>query len=139
MNVSREEKRAEAVKRMKALGIYAETIRQFEQQGRVSTSEPPLGAFYWVDEEQAARIREFEEKNDALVYMVVRSYLQDDDKLDHYLFVSKYREEWDYELKDLMVNHRVPCYTYNYNAPWCSEGGFIVVQTTIAGGLKQIY
>ena len=41
MNVSIEKKKAEAVRRMRELGIYGPTIRQFEKQGLLSRSEPP--------------------------------------------------------------------------------------------------
>ena len=42
MRISIENKKIEAVKRMRALGIFQETIRQFEDEGLVSVSEPPL-------------------------------------------------------------------------------------------------
>lgn len=62
MNVSIEDKKAEAVVRMKLLGIFPETIRQFEKEGYIGISEPPLGAFYWADDEDLKHIREFERK-----------------------------------------------------------------------------
>ena len=40
MKVSREEKKIEAISRMKKIGIFPQTIQQFEQQGYVSISEP---------------------------------------------------------------------------------------------------
>ena len=50
MNVSIEKKQeVEAVARMKALGLYGPTIRQFQKEGLVSISEPPVGAFFWVE------------------------------------------------------------------------------------------
>ena len=49
MNISIEEKKREALCRMRLLGIFPETIRQFEEDGYVSVSEPPLGAFYWCN------------------------------------------------------------------------------------------
>ena len=51
MKVSIEEKKAEAIKRMEMFQIYPETIQQFEKENLVSVSEPPFGAFYWVDDE----------------------------------------------------------------------------------------
>ena len=45
MNISKEEKKAEAITRMKTLGIFSETIQQFETDDKVSISEPPFGAF----------------------------------------------------------------------------------------------
>lgn len=50
MNVSVEEKIKEAVFRMKKYGIFSETIKQFENEGLISCSEPPIGAYYWLSE-----------------------------------------------------------------------------------------
>ena len=58
MNIDREAKKAEAVERMKALGIFPETVRQFEREDYVSVSEPPFGAFFWADGEDLQRIHE---------------------------------------------------------------------------------
>ena len=74
MNIDREAKKAEAVERMKALGIFPETVRQFEREDYVSVSGPPVGAFFWADGEDLQRIREFEEQHNALVYLIIRSY-----------------------------------------------------------------
>ena len=65
---------------MEFLGIYPETIWQFEKHNLVSASEPPLGA---------------------LVYMVVRAYYKGLGKLDSYLFVGDYREDWDCNSQEL--------------------------------------
>lgn len=43
MNVNIEEKKMEAIERMKTLGIFPQTIKQFEQDGYISISEPPVG------------------------------------------------------------------------------------------------
>lgn len=45
MKVSIEEKRAEAIKRMKAFGFFHEAIELFEADGTPLSSEPPWGAF----------------------------------------------------------------------------------------------
>lgn len=74
MSVSIEKKKAEAVLRMRQMGVYGNTIRQFEKEGYISRSEPPLYAFYWVEGEELERIRRFEKDYNALVYMVIRSY-----------------------------------------------------------------
>ena len=46
---------------MKSLGIFPQTIRQFRDNGYVSISEPPFGAFYWAENEDLKRIRDFED------------------------------------------------------------------------------
>lgn len=93
MNVSIEKKKAEAVKRMRKLGIFGPTIKQFEKEGLVSISEPPAGAFFWVEGEELEEMREWEKKHNALVYVIVRSYTTLG-KMDAYLYVSDYEEEW---------------------------------------------
>lgn len=42
MNVTREEKMAEAIERMKALQVFKPTIKQFKDDGYISISEPPF-------------------------------------------------------------------------------------------------
>ena len=137
--ISIEEKRAEAVSRMKKLGIYPETIRQFEQENLVSISEPPFGAFFWADADDLERIREFEKEYNALVYVVVRSYTEMG-KLDSYLYVSDYTEEWAEDRNDIAAPESgVMAYTYNNSLPDFSEFGSIGVQKTIGAGLRRIF
>jgi len=69
-----DEQHIEAVKRMGMLCVHDETIRQFAEEGRISKSEPPFGAFYWVDDKELEEIRSWEAEHGARVYMVVRSY-----------------------------------------------------------------
>ena len=76
MKIHIEDKKVEAVRRMKQLGIYPETIQQFDKEGYVSVSEPPFGAYFWVQGEELERIREFEKKHNALVCTVVCVRLQ---------------------------------------------------------------
>lgn len=100
MNVSMEIKKAEAIKRMKALGIFPQTIQQFKRENLVSYSEPPMGANYWLDDEQKAIVKEFEQEHNALVYFATRSYTKFG-KLDSFLFVSDYEEEWEMDNEDI--------------------------------------
>lgn len=137
MNVSREEKKAEAIKRMRKLGIFGQTIHQFEKEDLVSISEPPLGAFYWVEGEELERMKQFEEQHNALVYCIVRSYTNIG-MLDTYLYVSDYKEEWEMDHEDLKEWHQV-AYVVNWDAPECSEFGSVGLQRTVAAGLKRIW
>lgn len=135
MNVSREIKKEEAIKRMKLWGIYDPIIRDFEQEDTVSVCEPPVGAYYWIgDEKELKKIREFEEKYDALVYCVIRSFT-DIGKIDHYMYVSDYPEEWEMTVKDIKDNY---CMTYTINYNWnIEEFGTIAVKHTIAAGVLR--
>ena len=133
MKISRELKKAEAIKRMKALGIFPQTIKQFEE-GKISYSEP-TGANYWLDEEQQKIVEEFEKEYNALVYFGIRSYTQFG-KLDSFLYVSDHEDEWEYDNADLKDEY-VVAYVYNYDDPWCSELGGIAVKEKF-GGLVRI-
>ena len=136
--VSRAEKKIEAVARMKLLGIFPETIKQFEQEDLVSFSIAPFGAYYWVGDEDKNRIKEFEEKHNALVYTVIRSYTNIG-KLDSYLFVSDYKdEEWEMDRNDIKHN-QVLAYVYNYDDPIFSEFGSIGIKLAPAAGLIRIW
>lgn len=137
MTIPVEEKKAEAVSRMNMLGIFGQTIRQFEHGNKISISEPPYGAFYWAEDEDLAKIREFEEDNAALVYMVIRSYTEFG-VLDSYLYVSDYKDDWPMDRDDL-EGGSCCAYVYNRSDPFCSEIGSIGIQKTIAGGLVRTW
>lgn len=131
---TREEKKAEAVSRMRMMDIFDATIRQFEEEDLVNVSEPPFGGLYWVSDIEKARIEEFEEKNNALVYLVVRSYTTIG-VMDSYFYVSDYKEEeWDMDREDI-ENNRALVYVYNQDEPLFSEFGSIMFKLTPAGGL----
>ena len=139
MRISIEEKKAEAIERMKALGIFPQTIQQFKNEDCISISEPPFGAFYWAEGQDLDRIRQFEAENDALVYVVIRSYTTIG-KLDSYLFVSDYAEEWEVDRKNIReVGDGLLAYVYNHDAPECSEMGYIGIAPTDAAGLRRTW
>lgn len=138
MSVSIEEKKAEAIDRMKKIGIFGPTIKQFRESGLVSISEPPFGAFYWAEGEDLKRIKEFEEQHNALVYVVIRSYTEFG-QLDAFLYVSDYKdEEWEMDREDLKENQQC-AWVYNHDAPWCSEFGSIGFEKTAAAGLRRTW
>lgn len=137
MNISREEKKAEAIARMKAWGIFAPIVKQFEKEDLVSESAPPLGACFWLNEEQLARVREFEEQNNALVYHVIHSYTNIGE-MESYLFVSDYPEEWEMDRQDIGEGSQL-VYVVNKDAPDCSEFGSIGIALTAAAGLRRTW
>lgn len=135
MNVSRLDKKKEAIRRMEILDIYSETIRQFEMEGLVSCSEPHLGANYWLTDEQKKIVRDFQEEYNALVYFATTSYTEFG-ILDSFLYVSDYKDEWKSDVEDLKDGY-VYAYVYNHNVPEYSEIGLIRVQPRF-GGLVRI-
>lgn len=138
MKISMEDKKAEAVRRMNLLGIYPETIRQFEKENLVSLSEPPFGAYFWVEGEELEAIRKFEAEHNALVYTVVRARYVELGKLDAYLFVGDEIEEWDADDEGLKKGEAF-AYVVNHNDPWCSEFGCIGIELGLGAGLVRTW
>lgn len=137
MKVSIEDKKVEAIARMKKWGIYPPTIKQFENENLVSESAPPFGACFWLNDEQKERVRRFEETHNALVYHVIHSYATFGE-LESYLYVSDYKEEWEYDRDDIEAGQQV-VYVENLDAPQCSELGSIGIKRTIAAGLVRVW
>ena len=126
-----EEMRAEAVARMKMMGVWDVAVKEFETKARVMSSERPFGAFYDLSEEQQKILREVEEKG-GVVYMVLRAHTTMG-KMDSFLYVSPHKEEWAMDREDIQDGLAFS-WTHNYDDPWCSEFGSIVWQMGIAGG-----
>lgn len=137
MNVTREEKKTEAIERMKAWGIFDQTIDQFEKEDLISQSLPPVGACYWIEGEQLQRVKDFENENNALVYFVIHSYTNIGE-LESYLFVSDYKEDWPIDREDIKEGQQI-VYVYNADDPWCSEMGSIGIELTPAAGLRRTW
>lgn len=133
MKISIGAKKAEAIRRMKKMGVFNATIRQFEKEGHISRSDPPFGAFYWVEGKDLEAIRKFEEEHNALVYMVVRAYFNGFGMMDSYLYVEDEQNEWEFFDEDIASNV-VMSYTINYDDPDCSEFGSIGIKMGLAAG-----
>lgn len=137
--MERTKKVAEAVKRMKMLGLYEQVIDDFEKTGRVYYSERTSlgGILYWLDNnpDWEERVKRFEEEHNAVVYHAVHNYTEFGELLA-LLYISDEEEEWEYEQMDIQDGY-VFSYCINFNAPECSEFGSIVVRQ-MAGGLVRV-
>lgn len=137
MNVSMEEKKLEAICRMKKLHIWSQAIKEFEKHCLVLVTEPPIGAVYELEPELRTEVKKFEEEHNALVYIVVRAFTTFG-KMDSMLFVSDYVEDW--ELEDHELDEWIAMtYTINWDYPDCSEMGSIAIRPTPAGGLERVF
>lgn len=136
-NISRIRKATEAIRRMKKLRYFDLSIKEFDKWGHVMINEPPIGAHYFThdDEKLQSEIEKFEEKHNALVYAVIRSFTTFG-TMDSLLFVEDYEEEWEMFDEDVR-DGIIMSYTINYDAPDCSEFGSIGFKHTIAGGLER--
>lgn len=131
MQIPKELKIEEAVRRMKALGIIDYAIEQFKEYGVVMVSEPPFGALFTINEEQKKLVEEFEKEYNAVVYMIIRCY-STIGEMDSFLYVSDYEDEWGMDNFDIDDGYPMT-YTYNYDMPDCSEFGSIGVQQRNGG------
>ena len=137
MNISREEKKTEALARMKAWGIFNPIVKQFKDEDLVSESAPPVGACFWLEGEQLERVREFEKQHNALVYHVIHSFTNFGE-MESYLFVSDYPEEWEMDHEDMKAGQQL-AYVFNRDMPDCSEFGSVGVALTPAAGLRRTW
>jgi hypothetical protein len=132
-----DEMHIEAVQRMKLMCVHEETIRQFAEEGLISKSEPPFGAFYWVNDKELDEIRSWEAEHGACVYMVVRSYTTFG-TMDSYLYVSRHKDEWEAD-RELIKEGQTIAYVINRNDEFCSEIGSIGIRLTPARGLVRTW
>lgn len=142
MHISKEEKKIEAIARMKLWGIFSPIVRAFETKGTVAESVPPMGACFWLNEAQKERVKKFEEGHNALVYHVIHHTATfggtDKFELEEYLYVSDYPEEWDCDREGISEGNQL-VYSNNLTAPDCSELGYIGIKRTCAGGLVRVW
>ena len=136
MKVSREIKKEEAIKRMKAMNIYSDAIKQFKNADIVMVSEPPLGGLFWLNDEEKEMVSKFEQENNALVYLVVRSFTNLG-IMDNIFYVSDYQDEWEMDNADLNENYAC-VYVINHDMPDCSEFGSIAWKS-IGGGVLRVF
>ena len=114
----------EAVKRMKALNIMSNVIKEFETDRVINKSEFG-GILYWLDDREKKVVRKFQEDTGAIVYACILNHMEFGDCLS-LLYVSSHEEEWEYDMGDL--KEKCPfVYVYNFDAPELSEFGHIGV------------
>lgn len=135
MKISREEKKIEAIKRMKKLDVISDAIKQFADSDTIMVCEPPLGGLYWLNDEEKEMVHKFEEENNALVYMVIRAFTNYG-KMDSMLYVSDYKEEWAMDNEDLDYDIAMT-YTINHDYEFGSEFGSIGIKRIHGGVLRK--
>lgn len=135
MKVSREIKKVEAIKRMKELGLFAPCIKAFKRD-EVQLSEPTGGLYeFSSNAELTAKVKEFENENNALVYHVIHTPTMEMD-MYNFLYVSDYQEEYEQDNEDIKDGY-VFVYVWNKTIDYFSEFGSIAVQGRF-GGLVRI-
>lgn len=136
MKISREVKKMEATKRMKVLNLFTPCIRNFEKYDEVQMSEITGGLYEFSgNAELTAKVKEFEDEYNALVYHVIHTYT-DFGELYNFLFVSDYAEEWEMDNASIKDGY-VFCWVWNKDIDYFSEFGTIAVRPMF-GGLVRV-
>lgn len=128
----REKQMAEAITRLellKARGDVAERLKD----GVFTICEAPFETMLWsgIPESDKQKVQEFEKKNNALVYLVLRAYTVIG-TMDALLYVSQYTEEWELDRSDLEAGYPL-AYVVNQANDEFSEFGTIAVKTMKSG------
>jgi hypothetical protein len=134
--MTKESKKAKAMKIMKELNIFKDYIDEFESSDKVCFFER-FGGFY-VEEysDLAAKISTLENKHKCVVYAITHDYTQFGE-LYSFLIVTDYKNEWKTLVETCGNRHRVFAYVWNKDDNLCSEFGDIMVQS-FGGGIRRI-
>lgn len=120
-----EEMKEEALSRMKSISLYDGTIACFEEDGEPQVYEPPYGASYALEEDELENLHYMERVKDILIWGVIRSFMKiglDEYTIDHFLFVSNNKAEWEAERRDLLNNTPFVIMTTKGNHPIQEQG-----------------
>ncbi len=100
---SREKLKAEAILRMKKIGISGEAAALFEKENIIGKSLPKSTDFSALDKEQTELAKTLEEKHGILIYFVITAYTSIGE-IDSYLYVDGNEEQWEKERAELAEN-----------------------------------
>ena len=118
----RDKIKAEALLRMKKLGLPDEIISRFENSGIVYQGSS--GGYYPVKSEQCRSVREFERRHGVSVYFIIRS-VTGIGEIDSYLYVGENEERWAFERAEIEKG-RAAAYFCVYKIPkysaFCTVG-----------------
>lgn len=135
--MTREQMKAEAVSRMRSLGIFEDIIKDFEDNGNVQYSEAPFGASYWLPENIKAEAKNFEDEYNAVVYNAIRT-ITAIGIMWSFLYVGSDEDEWESDRGDLKHGEAY-AYVYNESDPELSEIGLIGFKKNVGGTLTRTY
>lgn len=130
MKTTMEQKKIEALERMRTLKLYPNIIKEFEKENIVNMSENG-GFLYWLTDEQKEIVSAFEAEHDALVYHVIHDFTGFGELLT-FFYVSDYEEEWEYDREDLK-NGYACAYVKNLTDDMCSEFGSVCFKQQFGG------
>lgn len=125
-------KKAEAIARMKQMGIFIDIIKRFAEKGTIFQSEPS-GTYSALDNRQLERVWRFEREHNALVYFVIGN-----GKMENYLYVSNHPDEWERDRVDIDKKQTL-AFVNNLSDSDCSEFGYIGFEVTSAAVPTRVW
>ena len=125
MNITIENKKQKAIELMQKLDIYKPYIKGFKDKTDVCFFECFGGYWAYQEPELMAKIKEFEEQYNVLVYAVTHEYTEFGECYD-FLYVSDYEEEWNEMLYKQGRTFYAYAYVWNKTDDFCSEFGTII-------------
>lgn len=133
MEELRTKQKAQAVERMKKLGIMEQPVKEFEDEGKLNLSENG-GLLYYLNKDEQKMVDDFEKENNGLVYHVIKSRTTIG-LMYALLYVSEYLEEWKMDMEDLEEGQAL-AYVVNMDMPDCSEFGTIGIKPSVGGLIR---
>ena len=126
--------KAEALARMKSIGLYPGIIEAYEEDDEVQVYEPPFGASFLLEDDELEEMRKIEKEKGVLVWGVIRSQMKYEGEtvtVDCLLYVSDNEDEWESERYDLQngvpivytTMKEYPVYDHGAIQIYMSEGG----------------
>ena len=132
----------EAIRRMLKLNLMDDVMKYFIDEDKLYYSERVNSQFpdllYYLDNkpDYVEKVKEFEERTGYLVYHVIETITTFGKILD-FLFVSKYEDDWEYELEDYDGKFIAMSMANNLSDENCSDMGSIYIRPAI-GGIERI-
>lgn len=134
-HIKREEKKMEALERMKLLKLNSQCIKAFEEENIVWESEG-FGALYECNETERKIIKEFEESTGGLVYHMIHNVYKEIGECYSIFYVSKEESEWELDRYDIKAYYPF-VYVKNITDEWCSEFGQIGIRPSFGGLVRE--
>ena len=132
--VSKEEQKAEAIKRLKMLKIHPNVIKEFQYK-KPLLNYSYRGILYWIkDNRWKEIISDFESKYNAVVYHAIFTPTGFGDLLT-LLYVSSHEEEWSMDNEDLEQGFAY-AYVANLTDDDCSEIGSVCIEPRFGGVIR---
>ena len=130
------ERKIKAIELMKKLDIYKPYIEGFEKDNMVCFYEN-FGGFWAIQEPEIQnKMINLQYEHDITIYAITHEYCEFGECYS-FLYVNKYKEEWDYTLDSDGNVHYAFAYVWNKTDDWCSEFGTVAI-SSFGGGIKRI-